>query len=79
MSATALELLLILSAEGGSAPITLLAERVGTGTRQVLAALREMEGLGLVKVVETPTRVGALLSHKGQRMAVELMRALGLR
>jgi len=79
LSATAFELLLILGAEGGSAPITLLAERVGAGTRQVLAALREMEGLGLVKVIETPTRVGALLSPKGQRMAVELMRVFGLK
>lgn len=79
LSAMAVELLLLLGAEGGSAPVTVLAERVGAGTRQVLSVLKEMEGMGLVKVIETPTRVGALLSPEGQRVAVELTRALGLR
>lgn len=79
LSAMAVELLLLLGAEGGSAPVTVLAERVGANTRQVLSVLKEMEGMGLVKVIETPTRVGALLSPEGQRVAVELTRALGLR
>jgi len=79
LSFAALELLLILSGEGGSAPITLLAERASSSTRQVLETLREMEGLGLVKILETPTRVGAILSPEGHRMAVELVRAFSLK
>ena len=79
LSLAALELLLTLSAEGGSAPITLLAERVSSSTRQVLETLREMEGLGLVKIIETPTRVGAILSPEGHRMAVELVKAFSLK
>jgi predicted transcriptional regulator len=78
LSFAALELLLILSGEGGSAPITLLAERASASTRQILSTLKEMEELGLVKVIETPTRVGALLSSKGQKVAFELIRAFGL-
>jgi len=79
LSFAALELLLILSGEGGSAPITLLAERASTSTRQVLESLREMEGLGLVKVIETPTRVGAILSPEGHRIAIELVKAFSLK
>lgn len=77
LSAEAVELLLILGEEGGSALLTRLAERAGVSTRQALATLREMERLGLVKVVETPTRVGALLSPEGLRLAAALRRALG--
>jgi len=79
LSAAAIELLLLLSSVGGSAPVTLLAERVGASTREVLATLREMEELGLVKVFETPTRAGALLSPEGWRLALELARAFGLK
>lgn len=76
LALAALELLLILSGEGGSAPITLLSERAGASTRQVLGILRELAEIGLVKIVETPTRVGAMLSPEGRKVAFELMKAL---